>query len=200
MPHSAARGYSLAPGHAHARLRAETCELHATLEKCLVISELADREMYVRYLLMNLPCGSIERGLVDAGVHRLLPDWDQRRRGSALADDLALLGVPSSPCVPHATDSDIGTILGWCYVLEGSRLGARAILQVVEESKDPQVGAATRFLRHGDGMGLWRSFKAALSRIDNDAVAIGRACTAAKTAFECFRASDGCSRGSRQIP
>jgi heme oxygenase (biliverdin-IX-beta and delta-forming) len=179
---------AVSPGHAHGRLRAETRALHAALEECLVVSALADRTMYVRYLLMNLPCGSIETGLVNAGVHRFLPDWDQRQRGAMLADDLAMLDVRSSPIPPYATDPDVGTILGWCYVLEGSRLGARVILQVVEASQDPKVRAATRFLSHGNGNDLWGSFKAALSRIDDDAAAIARACTAANTAFECFRA------------
>jgi heme oxygenase len=124
-----------------------------------------------------------------------LPDWDQRQRGSMLADDLAMLGVRSSPSPPYAIDPDIGTILGWCYVLEGSRLGARVILHVVEASQDPKVRTATRFLRHGNAKWLWGGFKAALSRIDGDAVAIARACAAANTAFECFRASE-CRRSA----
>lgn len=163
---AAARTVAPTRGHAHGRLRAETRALHAALEQRLVMSALADREMYVRYLLMNLPCGSIELGLVHAGVHRLLPDWDQRQRGAALAEDLAMLGVHSNDYPSHATASDIGAMLGWC------------------------------FLRHGGDKDLWGSFKTALSRIDNDAIAIARACAAATTAFDCFMAAD-CWSGHR---
>jgi heme oxygenase (biliverdin-IX-beta and delta-forming) len=200
MPVSAARSETRARGHAHGLLRTETRALHAALEQRLVMSALADREMYVRYLLMNLPCGSIEQGLVRAGVHRLLPDWDRRQRGAALADDLAMFDMHSFRSPSRATASDIGTILGWCYVLEGSRLGARGILKVVVASEDPQVRAATRFLRHGDDKDLWGSFKAALSRIDNDAIAIARACAAANAAFKCFLASGCWSRAWRYQP
>jgi heme oxygenase (biliverdin-IX-beta and delta-forming) len=197
---AATRTVAPARGHAHGRLRAETRALHAALEQRLVISALADREMYVRYLLMNVPCGSIELGLVRAGVRRFLPDWDRRQRRAALAEDLAMLGVHSINYPLLATASDIGAMLGWCYVLEGSRLGARAILHVVAAAEDPRVRAATRFLRHGGDKDLWGSFKTALSRIDNDAIAIARACATATTAFDCFMAADCWSGASRSNP
>ena len=174
------------PGIAHTYLRSETRVLHALVERQLDIPAFADRQTYVRYLLMNRVCASIERGLVQAGIHRLLPDWDQRERGSALADDLGGLGVWPLPSPRFAIDADAGTILGWSYVLEGSRLGARVILRIVESSNEPEVRSATRFLRHGDGEDLWTSFKVALSRIDGDGAAVTRAGVAAKIAFGCF--------------
>jgi heme oxygenase len=184
---SAARQSTVnAPGVAHAHLRTETRALHVLAERHMGIPADADREAYVRYLLFNRVCGSIEHGLVRAGVYRVLPDWDQRERASALADDLADLGVQPSASPECPIGVDAGTILGWSYVLEGSRLGARVILRTVEASQEPQMRRATRFLRHGEGLGLWSSFKVALSGIDDDAGAIVRAGVGAKAAFGCF--------------
>ncbi|SFK66634.1 heme oxygenase [Methylocapsa palsarum] len=144
---------------------------------------------------MNWPCAAIESALETAGVQRLLPDWDQRRRRFALARDMedldAFAGL-SAPVAPYLAaggqriDAGAGAILGWAYVLEGSRLGAGLILKTMESAKDPEVRIATRFLRHGRDENFWGSFKAALSQIDNDESAIADACAAACAAFRCF--------------
>jgi heme oxygenase len=173
-------------GHAHARLRTATRGLHDSLDRQIVPSTLADRASYVRFLSMNWACASIEPALAEAGVHRLLPDWNQRQRRFALADDLEALGARPARFRLEAIDVDAGTIFGWCYVLEGSRLGARLILRTVEASDDPEVRGTTRFLSHGAGTNFWASFTRALSQIDHDEAAIAKACAAARTAFQCF--------------
>jgi heme oxygenase len=82
--------------------------------------------------------------------------------------------------------ADTGTLLGWAYVLEGSRLGARLIHQIVEASAGRDLQNATRFIRHGENGNYWKTFTAALSQIDQDDIAIASAGVAAQTAFECF--------------
>jgi heme oxygenase len=176
-------------GHAHDRLRAATRRLHDSLDRSIASSVVTTREGFIRYLLANWPCASIEPALVDAGIHRLLPDWDRRQRRAALADDLTALGVPLPPSQPCSIAKDAGTLLGWSYVLEGSRLGARMILQAVAAAGSPEIKGAMHFLRHGEGVDLWGSFKAALAQIDHDPAAIARACDAARDAFGRFIAS-----------
>jgi heme oxygenase len=178
---------AVSQGHAHAVLRKATRTLHASLDSSFVPSNLASRSGYVRYLLMNCPCTWIEPALTDAGIHRLLPDWDQRQRQLALAADLEALEVTPDPPRARIIEADAGTILGWSYVLEGSRLGARLLLKTVQQSEDRDVSSATRFLRQGVGTDLWGSFKAVLSEIDHDTDAIAKACAAAILAFECFK-------------
>jgi heme oxygenase len=167
-------------------MRAATKSLHNALDTSFELSSLTDREAYSRYLQMNQPCCGIELALEEAGVRTILPDWNQRQRRFALTHDLTSVGAPTDLSSPYSIDSDIGSILGWCYVLEGSRLGAQVVLQTVGCSRDVEVRDATRFLRHGAGKPLWRSFKTALSQIDDDEAAILRACGAAKSAFEAF--------------
>jgi heme oxygenase len=173
-------------GTARHRLRVETHAAHAALDQRIAPATIGRRSMYAEYLLGFLPCISIELGLVEAGVSRFLPDWLQRQRCEALMHDLAALSVPQCQQPSSVVESDIGSIMGWSYVLEGSRLGARLILRSVEKSEDPIVRSATRFLRHGEGENLWASFQSALSQIDGDVLAISRACLAANAAFDCF--------------
>jgi heme oxygenase len=173
-------------GVAHAQMRAATKSLHNALDTSFELSSLINREAYRRYLQMNIPCCGIELALEQADVRRILPDWDQRQRRFALTHDLTAMSAALDPTSPYLVERDIGSILGWCYVLEGSRLGAQVVLQTFVSSPDAEVRNATSFLRHGAGKPLWKSFKAALSQIDGNEAAILRACVAAKSGFEAF--------------
>ena len=173
-------------GHARRSLRNETAALHAAVERHFAPWRTT-RDAYIRYLLMNQPFASIEPALEAARIHRVLPDWDLRRRRFVLASDMVALGIPTCETRTIAISDDVGTLLGWSYVLEGSRLGARIILKQIESIQSPELNGATRFLRHGAETNLWTRFTAALSRIDNDRPAIENACEAARRAFHCFK-------------
>jgi heme oxygenase (biliverdin-IX-beta and delta-forming) len=164
------------PGRAHLSLRAKTRSLHESLDGCFNASTLGEQPEYARYLLMNWPIAWIEPALTNAGIQRLLPDWQQRRRQSALVADLEELGVRERPSGNCVIDADDGTLLGWAYVLEGSRLGARLIHKIVTASG----------IRHGEDDNYWKTFAAVLSQIDRDDDAIASAGIAAQTAFVCF--------------
>lgn len=173
-------------GHAHLCLRAKTRTLHASLDALLTASNLRSRPAYERYLLTNSPLAWIEPALTRAGIQQLLPDWERRQRYSALAADLDELGVCKGPSHARVIDADHGTLLGWGYVLEGSRLGARLIRPMVEATGDPKLLNAIRFLRHGENEDFWKPFTRALAQIDHDENAIARASIAARIAFGCF--------------
>ena len=168
------------------RLRLETHAAHAALDQRIVPATLGTRSVYSKYLSGVAPCIPIELALVEAGVRRVVPDWEQRERREPLMQDLAAMNVRPRQQPSCVIASDIGSVLGWSYVLEGSRLGARIILRSVANSDDPVVRSATRFLRHGEGSLLWSSFQSALAQIDGDDVAIQRACLGANAAFTYF--------------
>jgi heme oxygenase (biliverdin-IX-beta and delta-forming) len=174
-------------GRARRSLRNETADLHEAVERHFVPGRMT-RDGYVRYLLMNRPFASIEPALEAACIHRVLPDWDMRRRRFVLASDMEAMGIPIGEICTIPISDDFGTLLGWSYVLEGSRLGARFILKEVESTQSQELIGAAWFLRHGAGMALWASFTGTLSRIDNDPSAIESACEAARAAFNCFNA------------
>ncbi len=170
-------------GKAHERLRAQTQPLHERLDARFDIATLRSREGYTRFLQGNFPSVAIELALEDADVWRVLPDWEQRRRRFDLIADLRSLGSePAAAPFPLGATDD-GTLLGLCYVLEGSRLGAQVIRRAVAAE---WAESAMRFLSHGNGQPLWQSFRDALSRIDQDEAAIAAASLAANSAFEWF--------------
>ena len=172
--------------HAHDAIWMHTRHLHDALDSRLVLSNLASRTGYVNYLLINWACVSIEVALERAGIDQVLLDWERRRRRIALVKDLEALGVRPPSYAARTIDSDIGSLLGWSYVLEGSRLGGRVILQTIMTSSEPEIAGATGFLRHGGGEQLWESFKIEMAKINGDPAAIVRACTGATAAFRCF--------------
>jgi heme oxygenase len=167
-------------------IRLHTRHLHDALDARLVLSNLTSRTGYIDYLLINAACVPIEEALARAGIGQVLPDWERRRRRIALVTDLEALGAQLPSYAALMIDSDIGSLLGWSYVLEGSRLGARVILQAVMKSAEADVRRAVTFLRHGDGEPLWETFKAALGTINRDPAAIAEACIGASAAFQCF--------------
>ncbi len=154
-------------GYARRSLQNATAILHQMVEQCFTPRRMT-RDAYIQYLMMNRPLASIEPALEAARIHRVLPDWDMRQRRFVLASDMDAMGIPFVETRALAISDDIGTLLGWSYVLEGSRLGARFILKGIEATRDRELIGATRFLCHGAGMDLWTTFTAALSRIDND--------------------------------
>jgi len=173
----------LTRGQAHAALRSGTRSLHERLERGFDPALATSARGYARLLLVNSPFAAIEPALERAGIDRILPDWSARRRRDALAADLHELGITPPDIETIDIASDAGTLLGWSYVLEGSRLGARMILR----ARDPgQLAHASRFLSHQADGDLWRSYRMALSGIDDDPAAIVKACAGANAAFQCF--------------
>jgi heme oxygenase len=170
---------------AHDQLRSSTQHLHHLVDSRFDLTSLSSEGAYSAFLLANWPFASIEAALERAGIHAVLPDWDKRRRREALAVDLRLCSISPPRISRLEIASDLGTLLGWSYVLEGSRLGASVILRTISRPGGHSA-RATNFLRDDDGKQLWQSYKAALSKIDGDTPAVSNACEGAKLAFHCF--------------
>ncbi len=143
-------------------LRAATSDAHARLDALLADLDLRERRAYRTFLEVSaaalLP---LEDALTAADVARIFPDWSERARSDALRADLERIGGEVRP-LRLAAELDHDGVLGAMYVLEGSRLGARALLKQAAASADPIVAGATAYLRHGMGQPLWPSFLIAL--------------------------------------
>ena len=145
-------------------LRNSTAADHARLDARLGALDLCKAADYRRFLEINaaalLP---LEQALVRAGVHDVLPDWDDRARSKAVLRDLSRLAGTARPLdVPDLPDRF--AVLGTLYVLEGSRLGAAYLLRKVRQCNDSAVADNTAFLGHGTGCPLWPRFLAVLER------------------------------------
>lgn len=144
-------------------LRGATDHLHRDLDRIAAGFNLGDVTHYRRFLQANAATLiAIEQLLENAGVEQLLPDWPARTRREAILTDLHSLHSDVQPLALRRTAPTPPEVFGILYVLEGSRLGARVLLEQVLASDDENVRNASSYLRHGqpgaEHTGLWRSF------------------------------------------
>lgn len=163
-----------------ARLRAATGAIHARLEQRLDAIErfrqpLARRDLIARFAALHAPAAAILQPHL-ADVAEL--DFAARRRTNL--PDVADLPPEAFPAPANTPEA-----LGMMYVLEGSTLGGRFILQQLTE-----VGADISELAFLDPYGpetgrRWRSFLLVLEReTEGDERRIADACRGARIAFE----------------
>jgi heme oxygenase (biliverdin-IX-beta and delta-forming) len=163
-------------------LRAETAGLHGRLDCIVSRADLSTREGYGRFLMMHarlLP--ALESWLARQDIFKTLPLHEERARLPALKSDLQDMGLnaPGEEALPYL-NYDL-SVVGVCYVLEGSRLGAAHIRAQQDKAGGPLLPQS--FLRHGEGRGLWKSFTAWLSAREPSDTAIGQAVSAASLVF-----------------
>jgi heme oxygenase (biliverdin-IX-beta and delta-forming) len=169
------------------KLKAATAAAHHALDERLSAFDLTAGVDYCRFLeasaaaLLPLECA-----LKKAGIAEMFVDWPERARSAAIAADLDQLGGTVNVLPLPAESLDRCGLLGTLYVLEGSRLGAAYLVRIAAASVDPRVRAATRYLGHGSGRGLWRSFLDRLERESVSAEDEHRMIASAQQAFAMF--------------
>lgn len=185
-PHLADRSLSPRPKSLlRSILRNATAADHARLDATLGALDLGTVPGYRRFLEINaaalLP---LEHSLERAGVHAILPDWDDRARSASILADLARLGGRYCPLeAPELAGRS--AILGTLYVLEGSRLGAAHLLRTVKSCSHPLISDTTSFLRHGRGRSFWPQYLAVLESHADD-LSEDDLVSAARSAFGLF--------------
>lgn len=147
------------------RLRDTTADAHRRVEARLFPSGLADEASYRTMLQVLLALHEpLETRLATvAGFAALGVDPAARRKSPRLRADLAAMGVasPDVPKRPAPPVDDLATALGVFYVLEGSTLGGRVLMDQVRT----RLGAVpVGFLAgYGDDTGrYWRRTRTAL--------------------------------------
>ena len=166
---------------ARTALRTATAAYHERVDAAFSKAVLSDRTSYGLFLqaqaAAHLP---VEDALARGGVEAIVPDWEARRRDTALRDDLAELGLAVPAPAGELVLAGDEALLGGLYVLEGSRLGGTLLKRGVAP------GLPTRFLGGMDS-GAWRELLGMLdARLNTEAkrtAAIGAAC-AVFTLFE----------------
>ncbi len=151
------------------KLRASTAALHAAVDARFAPLMTGGMAGYRQFLHASaaaiLP---LETALSAAGVSLVISDWDKRARSRALRDDLADIGATPPDDRREIFVGDAAYQLGMLYVLEGSRLGARILVRQLQEA-DAGVGAATRYLRHGEGRGALAKLSGATGDLERRA-------------------------------
>jgi heme oxygenase len=189
-----ANGRAVADGRADellVRLRRATAAAHRGVEARLFPAGLQDRASYVAMLQVLLALHEPVEGWLAKlpGLPALGIDPAERRKAPRLRADLAALGVDEPPAARPACGgtSAMPEALGAIYVLEGSTLGGRVLLEQVrvrlgDVPTNFLLGYGTETARY------WRRTRAALVegvRTDSDpADAEQRLIAAAMQTFE----------------
>ncbi|MBB3764078.1 biliverdin-producing heme oxygenase [Sphingomicrobium lutaoense] len=141
---------------ARAALKSATRSAHERLDAHFSRYDLSSKGGYAAFLSAHaaayLP---VEQALTRSGIGRLLPCWEEMRRGHLLVEDVREMGMALPSPVPAPELDGDAALLGAAYVLEGSRLGGKLL--------GPAVGAGfpARFLSHRSPM-RWGEFVAIL--------------------------------------
>ncbi|MDV3455437.1 biliverdin-producing heme oxygenase [Sphingomonas sp. HF-S4] len=142
---------------AHKALREGTAAAHDRVDAAFAGFDLTDRDGYRRFLTAHAEVvWALEAALPG---ERLTPDWEERKRGALLREDLAFLRGPGQEPAAVVFDEswDDAAIAGALYVLEGSRLGGRFL------ARGLPTGFPRAYLDSNQPPALWRSL---LDRID----------------------------------
>ena len=177
------------------RLKLETADLHRQVEERFRILDPAlTRQGYVLKLERLLGLHQPLEMLIEPWRDRLAIDWDDRRKAHLLRADLEYLGrtpveIAQLPCCKALPElSDLGTVLGCVYVLEGSTLGGRMIARHLAQHLGVVPGqGASFFSSYGDElMPRWRSFQQRLAELANSATPEDRIIDGARATFISF--------------
>jgi heme oxygenase len=190
----------------HQALRAGTAEAHDRVDAAFTTFDLTDRARYAAFLRAHaevlLPLEAALPG------ERIVPDWEGRKRGALLREDLAFLRAPqlrhpgesrgpesqaasSAVLDPGFRRDDDGwdrdwdgpAIAGALYVLEGSRLGGRFLARQVP-GDFPRA-----YLDANQPPENWRNLLDRCDAMLYQPAALQSALTAARTVFAAFERS-----------
>lgn len=181
-------------------LRQATAMMHRAVEQGFAGLDLSARPDYRRFLEVHAAAFiPLERWAEHAGAADLLPDWPERKRTAALIADLACLGGSVGGGLQFQLEPSRQSLAGVLYVLEGSRLGARVIVDAIKPAADPARRLATQFLRHGEGQRLWPRFADRLEQLLADDDDRYHAAVAANAAFDLVRQAQHAAAQHRQL-
>ncbi|MDF7777217.1 biliverdin-producing heme oxygenase [Sphingomonas sp. AOB5] len=203
---------------AHKALRDATATSHDRVDAAFGGFDLTDRDSYAAFLRAHaeafLP---VEAALDAAGAERITDDWEGRKRGHLIREDLAFLRDPntrhpSESWDLHEAGSDgaakdpslrwgdgngsmsDAAIAGTLYVLEGSRLGGKFLARQLP----PHFPRA--YLDADQPSGNWRKLLDRLDAILYQPEALAEAIAAAQAAFDAFERSGNSWLKERSCP
>ncbi|RFC64107.1 hypothetical protein DYI37_07020 [Fulvimarina endophytica] len=173
-------------------LRVETDRDHRELDAFL--GEIwTSRERYAAYLAMNHSAHATLEPVIEEAVAEAPELGPYAPARFALSQDLAALGMRLPPSIPLRADAprDPASAIGFLYVVEGSRLGARMLHRhVLDASWARPVGTIpTAFFETARGSSNFSRRMAALEPLMREEDAFERALSSAREGFRLFRAA-----------
>ena len=182
----------------HQALRDGTAAAHDRVDAAFADFDLTDRYSYARFLAAHADVvWPLEAALPG---ERVVDDWEARKRGHLLKEDLAFLPHtqnrhpgesrgPESQATSSATlgpgfrRDDDNWIAGTLYVLEGSRLGGKFL------ARSLPLGFPRAYLDADQRAGNWQQLLTVIDRLLRDPAALETALAAALATFAAFERS-----------
>ncbi|MDF2386098.1 biliverdin-producing heme oxygenase [Nostoc ellipsosporum NOK] len=180
-------------------LRAATSAAHDRVDTAFAGFDLTHRESYARFLAAHADVvWALEAALPG---DRVVDDWEERKRGHLLREDLAHLPKPASSRHsgerrdlgqegeegaardPGLRRDDDSWIAGTLYVLEGSRLGGKFLARRLP------AGFPRAYLDADQRTEKWQQLLTVIDRLLHEPAALEAAITAALATFTAFERS-----------
>ncbi|PXA83183.1 biliverdin-producing heme oxygenase [Nostoc sp. 3335mG] len=138
---------------ARAALRAGTAADHERLDALFGGFRLDDPQDYRAFLKAHaMALTAVEQALDAAGFANALGDWPERKRGDAVAADLAAMGEAVPAPLAALTLDTPAAQWGAAYVIEGSRLGGALL------GRSVPADLPRSYLGSVQPPGSWRKF------------------------------------------
>jgi heme oxygenase len=154
------------------RLKAATSPVHEGVDSSIMsAASFATLDGYKRFLrIQYLFHRDVEALYADARLRDAFPDLASRCRMARVIDDMDDLGLdlPAAETPAFALDApaDLGTALGWLYVVEGSNMGAALLRKEAQKlALSDTFGARHLAPAEAGPAPHWRAFTAALDAV-----------------------------------
>ncbi|MBE7176180.1 MAG: biliverdin-producing heme oxygenase [Mucilaginibacter polytrichastri] len=156
-------------------LKEETRTPHQQLEKLLMLrlKNMSTTEEYASVLADFYGFMHPLEKKIDAFIGTdILPDYEERRKSDALAEDMRTFGISGGEkgTVPEAELPKIrnaGEAMGALYVLEGSTLGGKILTEMISKKLKMDTGKGFSFFSsYGDRViEMWKRFQQTLNAL-----------------------------------
>jgi heme oxygenase len=163
-------------------LRAATAAAHDQVDAAFADFDLTDRASYARFLMAHADVvWPLEAALPG---DRVTADWEDRKRGHLLREDLAQLPkVGPGHAAPLPAFDNAEAIAGTLYVLEGSRLGGKFLARRLP------TGFPRAYLASDQRAEKWQQLLEVIDRQLQEPAALETAIAAAFATFAAFERS-----------
>ena len=175
---------------ARAALRAGTAADHERLDTLFGRFRLDDPNEYRAFLKAHaMALTAVEQALDEANFADALDDWPHRKRGEAIATDLAAIGEALPAPLPAPSFDAPAAQWGAAYVIEGSRLGGALLARSVPDDLPKS------YLGSAQPPGNWRKFLEKLDKALSHPQDIANATESARATFGLFERAGLMARG-----
>lgn len=181
------------------RLRMHTHSIHQRTERMVQSAQLMRSDCPITHYAKLLRAQYLFHATLEQAIERWHPDlyahptlnWNARTKKDQLAQDLALLGLPT-PEVEHLDlehplrKKDF--IIGVLYVSEGSMKGAKYISKALQKNQKIVQSQALNFYNSYENQQLWQDFEAFIHEIEEE-ISLFQAVRGAGFGFRMFQNS-----------